>query len=111
VSETRFTPGPWRYVPKDGRSNQSVVVLEEIIADYSPDRPLATVTVTAWKPDGYKSAVANAQLIAAAPELYEALKAMVQWDALRDPNKPPPIADAIAALNKARGLAGSGAER
>lgn len=103
-----FTPGPWRYEPQDGRQNQRVICLEEIVAEYDPVKPLATVMATAWRPRG-KSAVANAHLIAAAPDLYAALyhahslmmiaDRSQAWREERDKC----VAQAEAALAKARG--------
>jgi len=57
---------------------------------------------------------ANARLIAAAPELYEALAQLLHecveagFDAARDYNWPKSLADASAALAKARGETNAG---
>jgi len=69
---SKHTPGPWKYVPHDGRQNQRIVALEEIVGPRQIK--LATVLITAWKQD-HSSAVPNARLIAAAPDGLEAAEA------------------------------------
>jgi len=71
-----------------------------IIADCSPDGQATS-----------EQSIANAHLIAAAPELYEALSAVMGWISNWDPNFsqddewPDDASKAMAALAKARGKA------
>jgi predicted LPLAT superfamily acyltransferase len=44
-------------------------MFEEIVPEYSPDRPLVTVTATAWRPERHRNAKFNAALLAMAPDL------------------------------------------
>lgn len=79
MSETKYTPGPWhadesgavwRRHPSDLYENGGQVV---------GDRPLARACAAWDEPlQGYPLE-ANAQLIAAAPELYEALERSLDW--------------------------------
>ena len=73
----KATPGPWRYVPKDGRSNQQIIAFEEIVPEYSPTQKLATIIITAWKPDK-SSAVPNATVIVEAHNALPALLAIAE---------------------------------
>lgn len=103
MSETKFTPGPWvidpetrpsevctiHGMPRDERTNYQgwAYVRGELgYWDSSPDEEMA-----------------NAHLIAAAPELYEALEAMLEE--CEDDEFAPHVMDAKAALAKARGEA------
>lgn len=103
MTETKFTPGPWVAVDEGrGRDrNWCVMVPEE--SRFGPY--IATIHNTA------DHAKANAHLIAAAPELYEALEAVLD---LRENTSPfggelqadridRTIEAASAALAKARG--------
>lgn len=85
-TEPKWTKGPWRLAPYDSRLIWDARGL--CVADLtSPDRL------------GY-SAEADARLIAAAPDLYEALEAFLQLD---DANHQAAIDKARAALARARG--------
>lgn len=57
--------GPWIYKGGDGRKNQRIIIFEEIVSEYSRDRPLVTISGTAWKPAYGKSIVSTAAYIAA----------------------------------------------
>lgn len=111
MSETRFTPGPWRVVVVDYSRGEdaSIEVVHgrgEVVAQ-TITRELATES------DRFDGDKANAHLIAAAPYLYAALEKIanemqsassrgrrvsVEWLDLR-------IETARAALRKARGEA------
>jgi len=117
MSEPKWTPGPWRAVcPLNARypgvdaANQSLIIYGNNATDYGSFPGI-------WGADRAE-AKANAHLIAAAPELYEALSetleyvhdiltgpimraAGVQWPE-GGPNGPV-IQRAVAALAKARG--------
>jgi len=62
MSEIKFTPGPWLF--SSYKSGTSVIVID------GKEFDVATVS--------YPNRDANAHLIAAAPELYEALKAVLE---------------------------------
>ncbi len=110
MSETKFTPGPWR-------SNGSDIFVE---GDDGDDRIIAGIgksggfrssvysPIVAHKPEGR----ANAHLIAAAPELYEVLEKMLERDRSRYESTPEAQryfrennAQELAVLAKARGEA------
>lgn len=61
---TKHTPGPWNVRP-----------YEPFIVEDEGDLAIATMD----KRRGYDTEAANAQLIAAAPELLEALTSIVAW--------------------------------
>jgi hypothetical protein len=89
-TQPKFTPGPWRV---DDDVHAHVIDSEYHVIDAGP---MCT-------PAGFSLAgcmtLANAHLIAAAPEMYEALKAICDSIATWDWDK----ADAFAALAKAEG--------
>lgn len=97
MSETKFTPGPWEAVSFNGNS---LVVTELIVNEKEAIALLGTC--------GEKEQ-ANAHLIAAAPDMYEALEAAVSeygkpggpWNVPSEPGTW--IDKARAALAKARG--------
>ena len=111
MSETRFTPGPWRFLEgKDYDEGANVgrplTVCggnnDDLANVYSADD--STVSVSRAE------AVANAHLIAAAPDLYEALELLLATPEIadadpRDKDEETQIAErkARAALRKARG--------
>ena len=69
MSDTKFTPGPWRY----DRTNGSPTTGEHMIAGAKPGY-LAEV-----RDCGSGDVRANAHLIAAAPDLYAALEMAQLW--------------------------------
>ncbi len=73
------TPGPWRQGYDDG-SGQEYIVTERL---NKAKLPVKTVAVTKWgcsccKCDAEEVDIANARLIAAAPDFPEAAKAVVE---------------------------------
>lgn len=62
METAKHTPGPWRY--HDGR----------IIAGYRPDQHEIVFAMSS------ENEIADARLIAAAPDLLEALKDFVRWE-------------------------------
>jgi len=68
TKQSKATPGPWRYV----RTNPSPTTGEHLIAGAKPGY-LAEV-----RDCGSGDVAANARLIAAAPELFEALQALLE---------------------------------
>lgn len=96
--ETRFTPGPWMVTRSDRRKTLCVISEDTwICGELQSDNPLAIPIV---------ESEANARLIAAAPDLYEALNELL----FEDSDKPEverlkTLVKARAALAKARGEA------
>lgn len=100
MSNTKHAPGPWRIIPANQAIHQWVIGDKEgySIADCEPSGPV-------WNLD---EADANARLIAAAPDLFEALRSclaeMEAWEL--DPEMDTaaePIRLARAAIAKATG--------
>ncbi len=89
MSETKWTKGPW------------LVNLSHI---YSPDKQIIALVHNPGSKESDYPLVANRDLMAAAPELYDALEALYFHDertpCLRDCNA---YEKALAALKKARG--------
>ena len=74
MSETKWTPGPWVYDPDFEPEDEPAIWTAGDIAD-------AVAYLSTSAPNSDEEIVANAHLIAAAPELYEALLAVVDcWD-------------------------------
>ena len=96
-----FTKGPWTGKDKNGRytltdwdaSNDDAETSEYVSIVDQDKNAVCLVVSTDW--DG-KYLEANAKLIAAAPDLYEALQAMLEF-----PNAGPSHDMARAALSKA----------
>lgn len=81
------TPGPWVYDAGDGRKNQRMNLMEEVVSEYDQSRPLVTLLATAWKPERHKCAVANATFIAAANPA-AVLELIAEIERLREALKP-----------------------
>lgn len=88
--EARFTPGPWR-VGRPGNIACPCCVLD------ADGRRVALVS------RGQQGRSANANLIAAAPDMYAALEAFAQDTILRGKDHAAAVVAAHAALRKARG--------
>jgi hypothetical protein len=89
MSATKYTPGPWSFEDESPHINK-VRSQGDIIAQVIGDSPEAD---------------ANARLIAAAPDMLEALEAVYRWqiEAIGDEDR---VLDLVAdAINKARGQA------
>ena len=98
MSDTKFTPGPWRY----DRTNGSPTTGEHMIAGAKPGY-LAEV-----RDCGSGDVRANAHLIAAAPDMAEALEKALNFitNTESEMGETLPCGDAArAALAKARGQA------
>lgn len=94
MSEFKHTPAPWRVIPK-GKSigNGSMI--------FSGEKKVASVTAIADKPLSQK--IADAMLIAAAPELLEALEMMLEMSEMKGFGKSAAEDTARAAIKKAKG--------
>ena len=93
---TTHTPGPWAYIKPDGVTVRHPQV-------YSDTGPICHAT---WLGDGrLKELEANAALIAAAPDLLEALNQMLTLVVLAIPFDGPQQRKARAAIDKAAGVA------
>ena len=89
----RYTPGPWKYVPTAGSSVAFYIKSRYVIAGVEDT-------------DDIREARNNARLMAAAPELLEALKHAVDWlNAAGVAESMPVQQQARAALAKAEGRA------
>ncbi len=104
MSNPKWTPGPWSYVPAEELSHDApgfhvVVALGGIIGGEADDPVWVIEDATNIAGE------ANAHLIAAAPDLYAALEAVV---AIAD-RRTVEFDAARAALAKARGHSGGGA--
>jgi len=84
MSETNFTPGPWKLNGHYIEARSGLGIARIAIVD-----------------DGAGTLPGNASILAAAPELYEALDGLL--DALPSATMHPAIKAARAALAKARG--------
>lgn len=102
---TRHTPGPWRKLDEDDWTVFSTCVLSSRlvrVADCSPESALDF--------DGHQ-AVANATLVAAAPDMLRALKVAAEMlmrgtvheDNLHQANRERAHTIVVAAINKAEG--------
>jgi hypothetical protein len=74
VSETKWTPGPWTLVDVTG--DEIAITTEARMAD--DIIPIVEVLID-WNEPLESEQQANALLIAAAPELYEALERALNW--------------------------------
>ena len=121
-SKPRFTPGPWKIDPLGARVHPGygddsfglMIYGDEKRFDATGDNAWGTAWIFSHSPDGgidsplddtdrlaMQIGLANAHLIAAAPELYEALEGMLAtWCG---PKKSVIVDEARAALAKARG--------
>ena len=98
-NEQKWTPGPWETDRNSTHTGEIATIHHCLNNDW------VEVWSTDW-PDSEARQEANANLIAAAPELYDACLDLLAWhDALADPQwyGSPSQTNAIAALAKARG--------
>ncbi len=107
ASETKWTPGPWSL----GRNKSDYMQIDGGLSRPQQHIGLAKVVV-AFDGDPYPQGEANADLIAAAPELYEALERLLKWvapiagdnhDKDREREEMASVEAACSALRKARG--------
>lgn len=68
MSKPKHTPGPWKVVTEDGLTGVRAM------------RGLANLELWLSDVGSYEKQLANAQLIAAAPEMLEMLRHMVRWN-------------------------------
>ena len=78
MTQTTHTPGPWSLRMTGWRTNPAAI--------YSPRRPGAVACVPARTSVPLDEQSANARLIAAAPELLEALKNLIEYESGILPN-------------------------
>lgn len=89
MSETKFTPAPWEVVEDDN--------LTTCVIDTLTKMTVACIEPNSDIPD---EELANAQLIASAPEMYEYLDMIVEQELINDHSI---IKEIENLLNKARG--------
>jgi hypothetical protein len=88
----KHTPGPWKFASVEASGLPSRIVGEEGVTVASPT----------WGDHRNHTILANAHLIAAAPDMLEALEYIVGWEPFQwAPETAREMA--IAAINKARG--------
>jgi hypothetical protein len=93
--KTGFTPGPWEHDFASGIRDGHAALIEYFVRRYGDDVAIAADIVN---PDTGTPSEANARLIAAAPELLEALEAFVAWHS----NPAMPHNDIVEITEKAR---------
>lgn len=104
MSEGKWTPGPWAYRPHELDDWGTVWAANgRVVATASLAQ--SNCTLSHARHSGYDPVEANAHLIAAAPDMAEALEAVTRkavniWGAAPDDID---IINALAALAKARG--------
>lgn len=103
---TKHTPGPWKYSRCDDYGDTRFYIAQQDGAPYTPNySDVATVIAETVSLEYRSIQEANARLIAAAPELLEALKLMIDDDfpglTLGEQSRRLTIAD--AAIAKATG--------
>lgn len=110
MSEAKFTPGPWKlwggYVVcgANDDSDGDPVVVTFCEAAKRKNGPHAGLTIGVHSRPHYAEGIANAKLIAAAPEMYEALKSLQNYFQESHVELPQSLHDAYeAALAKAEG--------
>lgn len=87
MSQTKFTPGPWRQIERDNKESEIPYAIEKEIGNAV--LPIADVC---FNPATKKEIKANARLIAVAPEMYNMLERIlsaasegeINWTILRD---------------------------
>lgn len=89
MAEAKFTPGPWSFAPAVPGAKRSFYISGNHAA-HNREVDIATVE------GGYYSCEANAALIAAAPDLYEALRALVDDLSANDEDGLTEFADSMA---------------
>lgn len=80
MSEATFTPGPWFVDDNNNIWRRNPIALYENGGGIAGDKPLACCN-QGWYGEGQVGfpVRANAQLIAAAPDIYEALKIILEY--------------------------------
>ena len=109
IEKTEFTPTPWKaHCDMDGRHRHIAILTEapEFTGDKWPYHPKIAMVIHGGRSDCPKKiAEANARLMAAAPDLLEALEVMysMSFNASRG-NMQVALKQAEAAIAKARGV-------
>lgn len=94
MNRPKFTPGPWKVIPATGY-NRRIAISAKGAEKYSSRGPIALVGKR------HKTAMANASLIAAAPEMYSELEYFIDLCERTDCEMYAAVAKKI--LRKARG--------
>jgi len=104
MTETKHTPGPWSVIPPDENSKSWFVGRDRLGASigtvpehFKDDR---TFYVCCFRYFPIDDAEANANLIAAAPDMYEVLEDLLKYKGVMSDES---VARARSAIAKARG--------
>ena len=101
---TKHTPGPWKYSRCDDYGDTRFYIAQQDGAPYTPNySDVATVIAETVSLEYRSIQEANARLIAAAPELLEALIALHAVANVRRDEDYSAVANAAAAISKATG--------
>lgn len=111
AAEAKHTPGPWEYVPSNENHGPYVVgpfggdIADCYTMSNLRDSAICNGGTSKPIPFFHEMADPNARLIAAAPDMYEALKECRDqlWHLAKDKINNPWLKQASAALAKARG--------
>ena len=77
MSESKHTPGPWTYSTHSDGWSYTIHIAQADDAAYTPD--WSDVAFSTCRGERQQIQEANASLIAAAPELLEALQHCIHW--------------------------------
>lgn len=97
-----FTPGPWKLRSEKPQLVETAPKSKMFVLESADEDEFNIGFACSWidNPDDAKEALANARLLAAAPELLEALEAMMDIPGIA---ANPEYYDAVDAVRKARG--------
>lgn len=109
---SKFTSGPWKFEFNSASTNDTHCIEIRSPLGWLSVASLQSFTSDDRVFDDREETIANARLIAAAPELLDALENLVHWNILRDGEDDMPLSDeyqtleirdALSIIRKARG--------
>lgn len=103
----QHTPGPWRVNDSDGAGNCGSDIFPFLVEAGTPEHSEGPVIAEVYGDLANLPALANARLIAASPDMLEALEAIVEGlgATVENDGTKPIWAAAFAAIAKAKGIA------